>query len=498
MKVMKGTGTNGYAGNILRVDLSSEDVSCEPTMKYAKEWLGGSGIGQWILYNEVKPWVTPYAPANKLIVGAGPLLGTPGPAASRLSGDSINALTNGVGSSNCDSHFGPGLKFAGYDQIILEGRARKPVYIWITDDHVQIRDATNLWGRTTWETLEAIRHELGDDDVHVLSIGPAGENLVRGTGRAMGRCGLGGVMGSKNLKAVAVRGSGGIRLADAERFMRAVDKARDAFDKAPIVTAIRKFGVPVITTNKQAVGGIPYKNFQYLTLPEDLYKSLDNERLNANYRIRNVSFMGCPYGCGRYFFVNDGQYAGLRSEGFQFEQVADFGGKLAVHDPTFIIKLNAYCNQMGMDVDLVANLREEDIAPFVQALGDAFYADADMMRGAIGQHRSFNLIHLESMFKVDVFVARPRDFDRAQLARRQLHLLSEDPERWAYVASAEDTILAKLEWYRIGGEGSDRQWRDALGVLKVQGLRLDLAYMHQMAAGLGVKDLLERALEESA
>jgi hypothetical protein len=151
-----------------------------------------------------------------------------------------------------------------------------------------------------------------------------------------------------------------------------------------------------------------------------------------------------------------------------------------------------------MDVDLVANLREEDIAPFVQALGDAFYADADMMRGAIGQHRSFNLIHLESMFKVDVFVARPRDFDRAQLARRQLHLLSEDPERWAYVASAEDTILAKLEWYRIGGEGSDRQWRDALGVLKVQGLRLDLAYMHQMAAGLGVKDLLERALEESA
>jgi aldehyde:ferredoxin oxidoreductase len=360
MKVMKGTGTNGYAGNILRVDLSSEDVSCEPTMKYAKEWLGGSGIGQWILYNEVKPWVTPYAPANKLIVGAGPLLGTPGPAASRLSGDSINALTNGVGSSNCDSHFGPGLKFAGYDQIILEGRARKPVYIWITDDHVQIRDATNLWGRTTWETLEAIRHELGDDDVHVLSIGPAGENLVRGaciiqdTGRAMGRCGLGGVMGSKNLKAVAVRGSGGIRLADAERFMRAVDKARDAFDKAPIVTAIRKFGVPVITTNKQAVGGIPYKNFQYLTLPEDLYKSLDNERLNANYRIRNVSFMGCPYGCGRYFFVNDGQYAGLRSEGFQFEQVADFGGKLAVHDPTFIIKLNAYCNQMGMDVDLVA------------------------------------------------------------------------------------------------------------------------------------------------
>ena len=151
-----------------------------------------------------------------------------------------------------------------------------------------------------------------------------------------------------------------------------------------------------------------------------------------------------------------------------------------------------------MDADLMADLREEDIAPLVQMLGEGFYADAEMMREAIVQHSSFHLIHLDTMFKVDEFVARPRDFDRTQLARRQLHLLSEDPERWAYVASAEDTILAKLEWYRLGGEGSDRQWRDALGVLKVQGLRLDLAYMHQIAAGLGVKDLLERALEESA
>jgi len=150
-----------------------------------------------------------------------------------------------------------------------------------------------------------------------------------------------------------------------------------------------------------------------------------------------------------------------------------------------------------MDVDLVANLQQEDVAPFVQALGDAFYADAEMMRGAIAQHRSFNIIHLDTMFKVDVFVARPRDFDRAQLTRRQLHLLGEEPERWAYVASAEDTILAKLEWYRLGGETSERQWRDALGVIRVQGERLDRTYMRQMAIELGVADLLARALDES-
>lgn len=150
-----------------------------------------------------------------------------------------------------------------------------------------------------------------------------------------------------------------------------------------------------------------------------------------------------------------------------------------------------------MDADLVANLRLEHTAPLARALGEAFYADPEMMRDAIRQHSSFNLIHLDTMFKVDVFVARPRDFDRAQLARRQLHLLSEDPEQRAYVATAEDTVLSKLEWYRLGGEVSDRQWRDVLGVLKVQGNRLDREYMRRMSASMGIADLLGRAFEEA-
>ena len=150
-----------------------------------------------------------------------------------------------------------------------------------------------------------------------------------------------------------------------------------------------------------------------------------------------------------------------------------------------------------MDADLVADLRLEQTDPLAQALGNAFYADVEMMRDAVRRHSSFNLIHLETTFKVDVFVAKPRTFDRSQLARRQLYLLIEDPERHAYVTSAEDIILSKLEWYRIGGEVSDLQWRDVLGVLKVQGDRLDRDYLRRMATELKVADLLERAFGEA-
>jgi hypothetical protein len=151
-----------------------------------------------------------------------------------------------------------------------------------------------------------------------------------------------------------------------------------------------------------------------------------------------------------------------------------------------------------MDADLVTDLRPEHVDPLTQALSEAFYADPEMMRDAIRRHSSFNVIHLETMFKVDLFVAKPRPFDRSQLARRQLHVLSEDPECHAYITSAEDIVLSKLEWYQMSSGVSDRQWRDVLGVLKVQGERLDHTYMHRMATELGVSDLLERALRETS
>ena len=150
-----------------------------------------------------------------------------------------------------------------------------------------------------------------------------------------------------------------------------------------------------------------------------------------------------------------------------------------------------------LDSDLVADLPVDRVAAFVAHLSDQFYVDEQAIQTAIQQRRSFNLIHLETMFKVDIFIPKRRAFDQAQLANRTAHLVATNPDRTAYVASPEDTILAKLEWYRLGDEVSDRQWRDILGVLSVQGKRLDLDYLRQSAPGLGVADLLEKALAES-
>ena len=353
----KNENVYGYAGKILRVNLSNGKIHTEPTLKYAKEWLGASGIEIKILYDELRSWVTPYEPANKLIFGAGVLVGTTAPGACKGSMSTLGPVTGGWATGCSDSYAAGQLKYAGYDSVIIEGKARTPVYLWIRDDCVEIRDASHLWGKTTWETLDMIRKELGDVTLHTVSIGPAGENLVRGAcviqdkGRAFGRCGTGAVMGSKNLKTIVVKGTGGVRVANPELFMDIVAKVREMFKKSKSLEDMRKYGTLGGLSNKQKICGISYKNFQECVIPNDMAKAIDPRNTIDKYEVARQSFPGCAIGCSRHLHITKGPYAGLTTESGQLEAMGTLQARLAIWEPTFMFKANAYCNQLGLDID---------------------------------------------------------------------------------------------------------------------------------------------------
>ena len=350
----------GYAGKILRVDLSTRSVSVQPTLRYAKKWLGQRGIGQRILYEELQPWVTPYEPANIVVVEAGPLSGTLAPASTRYSLASKNPFNGGVATSNSCGFFGPELKFAGYDHIVIKGRAHNPVYLWITNKNVEIRDATWIWGKTTWETEDLIRKELADESIQVICIGPAGENMVRGAcviankNRAAGKCGLGGICGSKNLKAIAVRGTGSLEVAQPERFMKAISRAWEKINKSAGLKNIGNNGTIAGVRASNDFGNLPYKNFQENKMPEESMNKLDYKLYNQNYKVRDIAYLACPVHCSQFYQINEGPYAGLATEGFEWNTLADYAVKCAIDYPPAIIKVHALCNQLGLDLDTSA------------------------------------------------------------------------------------------------------------------------------------------------
>lgn len=221
--------TGGWAGRILWVDLTSGRIWTEDTARYAARFLGGLAVNSYILMSETPLGATWSDPENPLIFGPGCLDGTLAPAANRVSVDTINAFSGGKGSASIGGYFGPELKYAGFDHLVITGKAARPTYLWIGDGHAELRDAADLWGKTIRQTEEHLHRALGDDRIVVAAIGPAGENLVRAAAIVSDQCkvaagsGVGCVMGGKNLKAIAVRGHGAISLADTEGFMRAVD-----------------------------------------------------------------------------------------------------------------------------------------------------------------------------------------------------------------------------------------------------------------------------------
>jgi aldehyde:ferredoxin oxidoreductase len=344
---------DGWIGKVLRVNLSTGKVSTEALdPDLAKDYIGARGLGTKIMTDEVDPKVDPLSPENKLIFVPGPLTGTFAPSAGRYTVVTKGALTGAIASANSGGTWGPALKFAGYDAVIIEGAAPKPVYLWIKNAKVEILDASHLWGKDVPETSDAIRAET-DDDAKIACIGPAGENrvlfacIMNDLHRAAGRSGVGAVMGSKNLKAIAVVGTGAVTCADPKAFESAVVKARDKIHKHPVGGAgLRLYGTDVLTNILNQIGGYPTKNYQDGHFPTA--DKLGGETLAATLLQRPKGCFSCIISCGRVTKVTNPKYAG-EGEGPEYETSWGFGGDCCIDDLDAVTKANYLCNEYGMD-----------------------------------------------------------------------------------------------------------------------------------------------------
>jgi len=347
----------GWAGKILRVNLSNNQLSIDHTIKYASRFVGGRGVGQWILFNELGSSVHPKAPENLLIFSAGPLVGTLAPASCRISVESKNPVTGGTGYANAGGSFASELKYAGFDHVVISGRSLKPVYIWINDGNVEVKDASHLWTRTTSETTDIIRQEIGESKSGVASIGPAGENhvfasaIIVDKSRAAGGSSFGTVMGSKNLKAIAVRGEKAIEIADSDAFMKVVERAVSKINSSKYGEDQKKLGSHGRVThvlNERSI--IPVRNYQ-----DDQWNIMKMEKIDIpalrKYERERVSCPGCPMGCGHSFELTDGPYAGTKCGGLQANFGYGIGARFDIDYGPALIKAKALCDELGLDID---------------------------------------------------------------------------------------------------------------------------------------------------
>jgi len=412
---------NAYAGRTVRVDLSRGRITKETIdLRLAKAFVGGRGLGTKILYDEINPKVDPLASANKLIFAAGPLTGTSAPSGCRWMAITKGALTGAVASSNAGGDFGPELKYAGYDMIIVEGVAKHPTMLVIDDDSVELCSAQKLWGENVHATEDLLHEQLGGN-FKCASIGPAGERLVRfasimnDKNRAAGRSGVGAVMGSKKLKAIAVRGSGGVTVADPKRF-RAV--CLDALGKLQAGTVgLSRYGTASLVNVINARGVLPTRNFQSGQF--EGAETISGEAIAERILIRNRACFGCPIACGRVTAVKNGKYAGS-GEGPEYESIWALGADVGIDDLAAATKANYICNELGMDpitagatVACAMELYEKGAITEKQAGCKLSFGNADALvdlMTKIGYRRGFGNVLAEGAARVARKFGKPELF----------------------------------------------------------------------------------------
>ena len=347
----------GWAGTILRVNLSTKEITRQPFPEEWKEkFLGGRNLNSKILFDEVPPGIDPLGPENRLIIGTGPLTGLLGPATGRFTLTAKSPLTGIHGDSNSGGDFGPEMKYAGYDHIILSGKAEKPVYLWIDDDKIEICNASHLWGKTVFEADQIIKMEdIGDPDVKTLIIGPAGENLVRfacpiaNLYRAPGRCGLGAVMGSKNLKAIVVRGSKSIKVAKPKEYLEYIKELFDKIYKAAIYPVWSRYGTTALIAPKQQRGEMSVRNQQEAGWSDEKAKAIYGETFLNRFVVKSKACFSCPVHCAHGFVIKEGPYANTYAEGMEWGTIGCFGNQLDNPRLDAIGKAHELASQYGMD-----------------------------------------------------------------------------------------------------------------------------------------------------
>lgn len=348
----------GYTGKFLRVDLTKEKISKGNTsVTLINNFLGGDGFAVKVLYDELQPKVDPFGPENKIILATGPLTGTNWPASGRMHIATKSPLTNFWGEGNAGGFFGPELKFAGYDFLLIEGKARKPVYLLISGENIKIVSAENLWGKDTFQATEFFLGKY--PRAQTLVIGQAGENRVRyasviaGFQGAFGRSGLGAVWGAKNLKAIVVRGSHlrgsqKVKIAQPDFFSQLVKEAKKRISDNPQIQQLSRYGTNVLLEYKQALGQLPTRHHTAGRFEEA--DKLGSEYITKNWKIKSGTCFSCPIACKKYYEIKTSRNIPKRKFlGPEYHGTVFFGPNLGISDFNFILYACNLCNRYGID-----------------------------------------------------------------------------------------------------------------------------------------------------
>ena len=349
----------GYFGRYLVVDLGTKKWRIEPLPEeIARQYLGGRGIGTKLLYDLQPAGVDPLTPENNLIIFTGPLNGTLAPGSSRIMFITKSPLGNTVNATSMGGAYPHAFKRTGFDGLVLQGKSPDRVWLHITPDGVSFHDAVDIWGMTTLETEAAVKEQLGSRG-HVACIGPAGENLVRFAAivsetRTAARGGAGAVMGSKNLKAIAVSGKVEVPLADKEAFQAAVKKVREQQEENPSLVGMQMNGTAGLISVVNAMGALPTRNYQSGTF--EFADDISGYAITEHNRVKGIACACCPVGCSFIGEVKSGSMCGTQTEGPEYESAVMLGSNLGIGDRDAILAANYLCDQYGLDTISTGNV----------------------------------------------------------------------------------------------------------------------------------------------